>query len=313
MPLRSGRGRACALLDDEVTVATGTTPTSEAEDAEDYLFEEPTNEEPDVPVVKIEPGEPQPAAVGEAPAQPAVVRPDVQAVIDLVGRLEERGLFVHAGAVPKIVDLEYTGQKKERSKSNVVWHHDNKNVDLYQFAFFGKVVDPTNGVNAKYLSWRLGPQNAFSMFHLDPTGKTTYDYKNNFSLKLILPEGESTCDPERKYSKTATVNFLRQVDLETQAHAAKACSAIVTEYNRLHKGTDVMFKDYVDIARSGDKVLQQGAISPPHTNIIRAFCNTPHFSTAVYTSKCPCSGSFRLRRRTQPYCGSWQGRFAKHR
>ena len=51
-----------------------------------------------------------------------------------------------------------------------------------------------------------------------------------------------------------------------------------------------MFKDYVDIARSGDKVLQQGAISPPHTNIIRAFCNTPHFSTAVYTSECPCSG-----------------------
>ena len=44
---------------------------------------------------------------------------------------------------------------------------------------------------------------------LDRTGKTNYDYKNNFHLKLILPEGESTCDPEHKYSKTNTVNFFR--------------------------------------------------------------------------------------------------------
>ena len=54
----------------------------------------PPTEEPVAPVVKIEPSEPQPAAVGdEAPAQPAVVTPAVQAVMNLVGRLEDRGLF----------------------------------------------------------------------------------------------------------------------------------------------------------------------------------------------------------------------------
>ena len=191
--------------------------------------------------------------------------------------------------------------------------HIARNTYQRQIAFFAKVVEPTGGVNPKVLPWRLGPAHHFSMFTLDRTGKTNYDYKNNFHLKLILPEGESTCDPEHKYSKTNTVKFLRQVDLEIQKHAAKACSALISEYNRLHKGnTDVMFKDYVDVVRSGDKGLHQGAISPPHTKIIRAFCNTPHFSTAVYTSKCPCSGWLRLRRRTQPGCGSWQGRFAKH-
>ena len=119
--------------------------------------------------------------------------------------------------------------------------------------------------------------------------------------------------PTRKSFRHAHPDLDDNVDLEIQKHAAKACSALISEYNRLHKGnTDVLFKDYVDVVRSGDKGLHQGAISPPHTKIIRAFCNTPHFSTAVYTSKCPCSGWLRLRRRTQPGCGSWQGRFAKH-
>ena len=130
----------------------------------------------------------------------------------------------------------------------------------------------------------------------------------------MLLEGHPMFDPSRKYSVTDTVNFLRQVDLETQAHAANVCSAIVGDYNRLHKNkTNVMFKEYVDLVRGGDKVLHPGAISPPHTKIMHAFCNTPRFSTAVYTSKCPCSEWLRLRCHTQPYCGSWKGRFAKHR
>jgi hypothetical protein len=76
MPLRSGRARARLLFDDESTVAIGNSPNS-------------TNEDPDEPVVKIEPGEAQAAAVGdESPAKPVVVPPDVQAVIGLVDRLD---------------------------------------------------------------------------------------------------------------------------------------------------------------------------------------------------------------------------------
>ena len=54
MPLRSGRGRACELLENESTVATGLTPTSEGEETEDWTLEESANDETDVPVVKIE-------------------------------------------------------------------------------------------------------------------------------------------------------------------------------------------------------------------------------------------------------------------
>jgi hypothetical protein len=312
MPIlrRSGRGVPSSLIDDEVEVATGTTPTSEAEETEDWDIEESI-----VPDVKIEPGEPQSSAVEEAPAELAVVSPDVQAVIDLVDRLEDRGLLVHAGAAPKIVDIEHTSSKKDRSRGNVVWHNDIKDVDLRQVAFFATVVEPTNGLDSKRLSWRLGPQDAFSNLTLDRTGQTTYDFKSMYHLKATLKPQRTMLDPNGKYSVTNTVNFLRQVDLDTQEYAAKACSTIVTEYNRLHKNnnSDVMFKDYVALARAGDKVLQQGAISPPHANVLHAVCNTPHFSTSVYASKCPCSGWLRLRRRTQPCCGSWQGRFAKHR
>jgi hypothetical protein len=212
-----------------------------------------------------------------------------------------------------ITDRQVLELKKDRSTGNVVWHNDYKNVDLRQFAFFATVVEPTNGFDSKRLSWRLGPQNAFSNFTLDRTGHTNYDFKSMFNLKLTLQPQRTMFDPNGKYSMTNTVNYLRQVDLDTQEQAAKSCSTIVTEYNRLHKNSDVMFKDYVALARAGDQVLQQGAISPPHTNVLHAFCNTPHFSTSVYASKCPCSGWLRLRHRPQPCCGSWQGRFAKHR
>ena len=329
---------ARTFLEIEAQEETGMTPKSGTEETEeDWGFEQITNEEPVatdvktesgepqpdieqltngpfVPVVKTEPGEPHPAAVADAaPAELAVVSPDVQAVIDLVDRLQDRGLLVHAGAAPQLVDVAYTSSKKDRSTANVVWRNEYKDVDLRQFAFFATVVEPTNGFDSKRLSWRLGPQNAFSNFTLDRTGQTNYDFKSMFNLKLTLPPQRTIFDPNGKYSVSNTITFLRQVDLDTQLHAAKACSTIVSEYNRLHKNTDVMFKDYVDLARAGDKVLQEGAISPPHANVLHAFCNTPHFSTSVYASKCPCSGWLQLRRRTQPCCGSWQGRFAIHR
>jgi hypothetical protein len=251
----------------------------------------PPTKEPVAPVVKIEPGEPQPAAVGdEAPAQPAVVTPAVQAVMNLVGRLEDRGLFVHAGAVPTIRELEFTSAKNDRSKGKVVWHNDTKNIDQAQFALFAKVVNPIDGAAFKDLPWRLRPHNTTINFTLDGTGGTNYDNKNNYHLKLMLREGHPMFDPNRMYSVTNTINFLRQVDLETQAHAANVCSAIIGDFKRLHQGkTPVTFNEYVGLVRAGDKVHHQGAVSTPHTIIIHAFCNPPWFSTAVLTSKCPCS------------------------
>ncbi len=98
---------ARSFLEIEAQEETGITPKSGTEDTEeDWGFEQITDEEPVapdvktesgepqadieqltngllfVPVVKTEPGEPQPAAVADAaPAQPAVVNPAVQAVI----------------------------------------------------------------------------------------------------------------------------------------------------------------------------------------------------------------------------------------
>jgi len=219
-----------------------------------------------------------------------------------------------AGAVPTIGDLVHTSSRKDRSKGTIVYHHDNKNIDIAQFAFFAQVVDPITGAAVKELKWRLGPQNATTNFTLDPTGGTTNDYKKNYHLKLRLTEGRPMFDPNGKYSLIDTVNLLRQVDLETQKHAGNVCSAIIGDFKRLHEGkSGVMFKEFVDLVRGGDKVLHTGAIATPHTKIIRAFCNTPHFWTTVYTSKCPCSEWLRVRRLTQPCCGWWQGRFAKPR
>jgi hypothetical protein len=78
---------------------------------------------------------------------------------------------------------------------------------------------------------------------LDPTGQTTYDFKKMFHVKLLVKEPPRMFDPKGKYCVASTVNFLRQVDLNTQEHAAKACSTIAADYNRLHKNDDVMFKD----------------------------------------------------------------------
>jgi hypothetical protein len=99
-------------------------------------------------------------------------------------------------------------------------------------------------------------------------------YRRNKKLPLETP----MLDPDRHYSVTNTVNFFRQADLETQAHGATVCSALIAEYNRLQKGhnSDGMAKDYIATVRSGDKILQPGAISPPHTIITDALCNTPH-------------------------------------
>jgi hypothetical protein len=74
-------------------------------------------------------------------------------------------------------------------------------------------------------------------------------------------------DPNRMYSVTDTINFLRQVDLdlETQAHAANVCSAIIGDFKRLHQGkTTVTFNECVGLVRAGDKVHHQGAILYRH-------------------------------------------------
>ncbi len=95
-------------------------------------------------------------------------------------------------------------------------------------------------------------------------------FKSMFNLKLTLPPPQSTIfDQNGNYSVSNTITFLRQVDLDTQLHAAKACSTIVSEYNRLHRNTDVMFKDCqcVELARAGDKVLQEGAIATTRERI----------------------------------------------
>ena len=330
---------ARTFLETEAQEETGITPKSGTEETEeDWGFEQITNEEPVVldvktepgepqpdieqltngpfvPVVKTEPGEPHSAAVGdEAPAQPAVVNLATQAVIALVGRLADRGLFVHDGAVPTIRELEHTSAKKDRSKGKVVWHNDNLNVDLAQIALFVKVVNPLDGATAKELPWRLGPSNPTIKFTLDATGGTTYDFKYNHSVKCMLRDGLPMFDPNCNYSLTNTINFIKHVDRQTQAQAGTVCSAIVADFKRLHQNkTDVTFNQYVDLARAGDKVLHEGAISTPHTIIIHAFCNPPWLSTPVHTSKCPCSEWLQLRRHTQPCCGSWQGRFAKFR
>ena len=39
-------------------------------------------------------------------------------------------------------------------------------------------------------------------------------------------------DPNRKYSLTNTINFIRQVDLQTQAHAGNVCSAIIADFKQ---------------------------------------------------------------------------------
>jgi hypothetical protein len=299
---------ARTFLEIEAQEETGITPKSGTEETEEnWGFEQITNEEPVVldvktepgepqpdieqltngpfvPVVKTEPGEPHSAAVGdEAPAQPAVVNLATQAVIALVGRLADRGLFVHDGAVPTIRELEHTSAKKDRSKGKVVWHNDNLNVDLAQIALFVKVVNPLDGATAKELPWRLGPSNPTINFTLDGTGGTIYDFKYNYSAKFMLREGQPMFDPNRKYSLTNTIDFIRQVDLQTQAQAGTVCSTIVADFKRLHQNkTDVTFNQYVDLARAGDKVHHEGAISTPHKLIIHAFCNPPWVSTPVH-------------------------------
>jgi hypothetical protein len=197
---------------------------------------------------------------------PIVVNPQIAAIVAIVDRLAENGLFLHGGAVPKMENVTFTSSKKDRSIADLHWTNDAVNTENRQLALFANIVDPTDAPSKGRLSWRLSARNALIQQELSAHGNT-YGYTDNFHMKLMLTPAPPDFDPHGYYSLDATVDFLKQCDQLVFAQGGKLCTSLISEFKALSgKKPDDTIEKYIEVKRDGDKLLQDGTSSPPHTH-----------------------------------------------
>ena len=280
MPIKGFPERVREFLSDEAEEASGDTPSDGTPTSQLFENDEPTeqhgetNETPADETVAIETESGMvpahaPANMVAATATdivPIVVNPQIDAIVAIVDRLAENGLFLHGGAVPKMENVTFTSSKKDRSIADLHWTNDAVNIEKRQLALFANIVDPTDAPSKGRLSWRLSARNALIQQELSAHGNT-YGYTDNFHMKLMLTAAPHDFDPNGHYSLEATVNFLKQCDQLVFEQGGKLCTSLISEFKALNgKKPDDTIQKYIAVSRAGDSVLQIGTSSPPHAH-----------------------------------------------